>query len=96
MTSSLVPRSSTPAKQALYEALLGRGLEYRTTDATWHSPEARAFGRLEYAPDLSWARVQAPSHLEEGALMPTRGPALLSLLNVDGQWREVDAVGSLG
>lgn len=80
----LIPRSKTsPAKNRLYDALVGLGWRFDVSTALWHSPAdaAPAAGRLEYAPDLAWAQIQAPS-----ASM-NRGPVLLRLeRGEDGEW----------
>lgn len=78
--SYLVPRSKNPGKQRVYDDLLARGWRYCSPHSDWHPPlEARsdAFGRLEYAPDFSWYRVQSPSTMIDGDLV--RGPALLEV-----------------
>lgn len=60
----LVPRSKTPVKNELYEHLLSLGWRFDTVRSQWHTPEGDRFqaaGRLEYAYDLSWARIQPPN-----------------------------------
>ena len=79
----LMPRSKTPAKDELLLFLARMKWRFDTVRAEWHTPEAAPFqahGRLEYDPDLTWARVQAPSIGDQ------RGPVLLEL-----QYYDLDA-----
>ena len=58
------PRSKTPEKQALYDYLAANNWRFDTVECRWHTPEDAPFqasGRLEYAADYSWARVQPPN-----------------------------------
>lgn len=62
--SYLAPRSKTPAKDALYLFLIEQGYRFDAVLKHWHTPEAdthQAFGRLEHAGDLTWARLQSPN-----------------------------------
>lgn len=82
----LVPHSKTPAKNTLYAALLDADWRFDAHYSLWHTPEAstfQAFGRLEYDPDLTWARVQPPN--------PNRGdqraePILTMWRAASGEW----------
>jgi hypothetical protein len=58
------PRSKTPEKQALYDYLAAINWRFDTVQCRWHTPESlplQGSGRLEYAADMTWARVQPPN-----------------------------------
>jgi hypothetical protein len=60
----LIPRSKTPEKNGIYDLLLELGWRFEPAYALWYTPESETYeaaGRLEYAPDYSWATIQPPN-----------------------------------
>lgn len=87
--SYLMPRSKTPAKDALYLFLAASGWRFDAATTTWHTPEAapaHAFGRLEHDPEFRWATIQPPSRHDPvlGAVRPA--PILKAATNSRGEW----------
>lgn len=80
--SFLVPHSKTPAKQRIYDQLLELGWRYDAVEHFWWTPEASVLqgkGRLECAPDFSWARVQPVSTVVDGVALRAQPLLLLEL-----------------
>lgn len=74
------PRSKTPQRNVLYERLHAIGWRYDNVFCEWYTPErwpVEGHGRLETAPDLSWARIQPPSVIVDG--QPVRPSPLMVL-----------------
>ena len=81
----LVPRSKTPAKNALYDFLFKMGWRFDHVTTTWWTPEKdtyQAFGRLEYDRGLDWARIQPPN--DPGSTV--RKNPILKLSRTNTKW----------
>jgi hypothetical protein len=83
--SYLYPRSKTPEKQALYDLLHQMSWRFDANHSNWHTPETEApgSGRLEWALDFTWARIQPPN--KPGS--DVRREPILKLRRVDDEWR---------
>ena len=60
----LWPRAKNPLQQRIYDELERLNWRFDSQTALWYTPESdtlQGFGRLEYAADFSWARIQPPN-----------------------------------
>lgn len=89
----LWPRSKTQEKQRLYDFLRELGWRFDAVHMRWHTPEdriAQSYGRLEWATDFTWARVQPPNKRGfGGAAEIVRRDSILELVWKDNTWEVV-------